>query len=703
MWSEPRVIIGDVPMIQHEFSWSLTAGPSPYFTSFVVPNGPLDNQLKAVPNPTTIKLEVFGGTNFTGFQSRVLEFNQVYLMQGKGVDDFHTMWQLGDVRFSWRGKKFYCAYNKTRQKNEIGISVTSPILDPASLRAAIDTYSVGRYLPWSVKNDGKPFSIKEILEIEMGKMDIDFDSTVSQADHSYIVENVELEGVDVYSGFANLLARSRMNLGILPNGKVYVYSIDYFDGAEIDLLLQAQAYEKTGPGILYRQELSRIRPQKVTVKFEKKVETKLVASTSQNISYEMWAPTALPLSSSGLDKQEDIELRRVLGCENIVRVPVPYSNFKVGEYIPMWRLLEAIGVSDASVRTLWFSSRLEFHIALLLTTISGGIEILGNYNLAMQLANAIKSHYRQCYQIDPYYVDQIKFWEARRVSIIDNYSHFSPPSPLWADYCIIPRVRTPSVAKNTASWAHLSYNWVVTDEDPYRQRPTLGTVVVENEALGIFRVSYPPDLTQNVEAVIPSAIDNLPGISPSASKHLWSQANLREQHTLETIISVVWQADSKEDTWGTTRYNFAGKYYPVSWDYGTGTGPNIEYLSRMEFARFPLRQFNNDGAEAVDYDPAIPLNEKIITALAASEAAKIMNQFRDRVVGQVKMAGAQMIKLNGNLKSVTYTFGEGGLQTIIDMRDTPPDPTLEQTLPQDTINYLHKHVTRGDTANEIRK
>ena len=686
-FSEPKLTIGDVPMMAQNFAWSLIPGANPFIHSFIVPKGSLNDQLSSVVNPTEIKIEVFGGTNTDPYRLRTIEIANLYLLQGMEVDNFSVSWQIADARFSWRGKKLYFSYNKTRAKNEVNLTI--PVsTDPSVLRQPFDTFASGRYLPDTVKSDGKPYHMIEIIERELTQMGIVFTPTVSSKG-AYMIENVEMEGVDIYQGLTELCARSRLQIGIRLDGSVYLYSVDFFDETQLINLVQlSQSLEKTGPGILYRQNVKRIRPKRVTVLFEKKQEVRIAQGTSEDVL----PGTRMRASNiSTVITPDDIDNRRALYAENVIRIPLQVKdpatnrNFEVGEYVAMWRFLQAYSLSETIVQENWFGSRLETLIAKRFADASGGY-LLTEATLAAHIASAIRSHYRQVYQIDPYYMDQIKIWDTRRVTIIDNFSRYTPPSPLYADACIVPKVRAPHIATGDAPWQNIAYNWIANTEDPNREKPTAGTIFIINQPLGIFGISYPGDITQVVQEIIPSAVDNIPEIA--GTNRLWTAARLRSLHTMESIISLVWRSDSRN----INPFNFQGKYFAFTFDYSNqgGFGPDIEYLSKLEFARIKIDTQNP------------PVNLSIINAVAVSEAAKLINQHIDRIVGHLKIAGFYSIELNGNIKAITYTFGfSGGLETILDLREIPPAPTTEQTLPQDAIAYLFHQVSRADQKSEV--
>ena len=702
MSATPNLTIGVVPVQQQGFSWSLTAGVEPAYHSITVPNG-LSRRLEGVQNPTTIRLEADGGLDGT-LKPTTLEFKNVWLLEPKKVDDYHVSWTLADNRFSLRGKLLYCSYNKTRAKNERRAGAAQATGTPAELRQDFDLFAAGRYLPWSVQADGKPWNVAQIIDLELAKLNIPY-RRCGNIQQVYTVENVQMDGIDIFSALRSLLAMGRLEMSIDREGQVYVYSIDYWNKTDFDTLFDMQKYRKVSGQKMYYQDRSRIRPKNINVSFEKKIETWVCNSSSDSALWEA-DRTPLPLTEYlPVWTQEDILMRRVVGCENVISIPYPIiingTEYKTGEWVQMWKYLAAIGITDAEVRTMWFSNALQITYATKLD-LAEGLVSEKNQQVAANVVSAIKAHYRQVFRIDPYVMDQIESWDCRRCGVIDTYSHFSPPSPLFADYTIIPHARNPLVAKRTAGWASETYVWKTNTRDPYRINATAGTVTMVSQPLGIFRVSYPSTAFSALKDIVPFAVLNpltrtINQANGSVGVGVLLPQNLEidPDFTLNTIISVIWATDP-----ATKTYFGPNKYYTEFFDFSAqnGKGPDINYQSRMEYARFALRELDAQGkTKNANGDP---VNLGILNSIAKTEAAKIAHQYRDFPFGGCQMAGFVDFPVQANLSEVRFTFAPNrGAVTVFGFKPVV-GPTNEQKLTQDAINFLHRHVSRSDAKNE---
>jgi hypothetical protein len=222
----PEIIVGGVPILAQEFRWEFSAGVTPYQTSIAVDNIN-SSALEAVENPTSISINVTGGVR-GDFDSVDIEIRDVWLVEPRRIDDFQTIWTVADTRYSWRGKKLYMNYNKTRQLNKKDTFITAigDTTNPVTFREPYQQFKAGRYVDYTLKPDGNPWTMFEILEKEFEDAGIKVDFSEAPNDDSYIIENVYYEGMDIYSGLRDLLNRSRLNLGINRNGSAYVFSID---------------------------------------------------------------------------------------------------------------------------------------------------------------------------------------------------------------------------------------------------------------------------------------------------------------------------------------------------------------------------------------------------------------------------------------------------------------------------------------------
>lgn len=701
-WQCPKVTIGGLPIPEQEFTWALTAGPSPYITDFWVPQADYPKFL-ALKNPLSIQWELTGGVNGIP-EPKIITFENVWLLTPARVDEVQCIWRIADARYSWQGKKMSFCYNKTRIKNELGMVISPNEISPAKLREPYDTFSQGRYVSWSVQGNGKPWTVAQILEREFGKHNIPFVNTNSQ-DLSFILENVEMEGGDIFNGLAYLLQLGRLNMSITPEGQAYIYSIFSYEYKNEDVFAtHIQTLLKTHPGTIYLQDKRKIRPFAVDVHFKKEIETWFtVGEIATSYSADQYKKTPVvgisPLAN--VWTAEDIASRRVIGLINVIQAPLQVTidgkQIQIGEWVPLHKFIAAYGISEADICQGIFGGIFETKVAMSLYN-PPTVAYDQAERIALHVCSAIKDSYRQIFMIEPYYMDRIEEWRPRRVSVINTFDRYSQVSPLFADYCTIPFLRNAPQAKGLVpAWNYDVYNWLVDVEDPKREKPTPGTVHVINQPLGIFRISYPAPKNQTTNTILPFGIDParlpLPAVGETAP--YLAASHLKATYSLATIMSVIWSVDQNDSYLPNgASYSKESKYWSVPVGFGAEGEREfhpIEYYSNAEHARFGIK------------DNAFPVNYSFLQALTHSEAARIMIGFKDFYAGVITGAGFVAAKPVANIKTVMYSLSpSNGLETIIDMRDSLPVPMLEHNLKQEHIDFLRKHISRVDNANESR-
>jgi hypothetical protein len=698
-WRCPSINISGAPLQATSISWAITSGVEPYVAKIVVNKG-ASGLLDTMPNPVFLSWTTNGGTEGEASYKSV-RFDNLYLIEKRGLDEMNDLWYLADARWLFRGKRIYCSYNKTRIANtlQVGTPATDET-DIANIRQPFELYAAGRYLPWSISSGTVPYKMSEIIQLELQKIGIYPVSNIIQ-DSDYVLENIEMNGVDFYDGMAELLSRGRLNMSVSPSGEIYIYSLDYYaDDKNIESIMALNEV-RVSPGRLYIQDKQRMRPRRVYCQFEKLMETRVIASSSNDL-----APGApLPVyENKPLWSKVDSDSKppRVIGCENVIRVPYETDNliaggtYKAGEYAPMWEYLASIGLPEDKVQQLWFSDHLYRWYAKKKELEMGTGFTVESERFSKYIIANIKNHYRQVYRIEPYWCDRIEKWYAKRVTSIDNYTKYTPPSPVFADYCVIPNQKCPIFSRRKALGETQAYNWIVRDNDIYRTRVTPGTLQVLNHDLGIFKVFFPPLVDQVISEIIPCAVAPLPYPATSSGSPLIESCHLTGSHTFETIISVKWSVAEAQD-----KFDSPSKFYSINMaPKEEGTGPPIEFVSKKEYARYSVREMNLDGTIINDQDR--PVNSELLGAIANAENSRLLMQYKNRPCGLVEVPGFVGMRLNGHMVGIIYTFDTAsGLKTTIDLRGQVPSFAVESYLTTGQLSYLYKQLPRGDFKNEM--
>lgn len=734
---KPIVKIGGQAIPAQHFTWMFSPGVEPYTTTFWVPPA-ISDSIEKLSNPVTIEINYPTFTGENQEEPSTLVLYNVYLVNRSYTDMAHVIWTVSDARWLLQGKKIYAVYNKTLVKNS-NVTAFAQTNTPADLRKYFETLAQGRYAIWTVKQDGMPYSMKEIIEAELNKLGIKLWRGATK-DLSYIVDNIFYHGLDAARVIEEMLSLSRLGLGINQQGEVYLYSVTTYEN-NMKSPIAALKESKVVDGILYAQDKSRGRPKKIRVLFEKKMETLIVATAETRTPTKditgalIYTEPLIPSIPAGAMwwTEEDIKERRVIACVNVLPNPYPVtingSERNPGDWIPIVDYLKVFGLTESFLTgSAWFNGCFEIRFLLHMKNNVYKTASLTSDQIiqAENIASTIRNHWRKTYMIDPYYIDQIKKWEPRLTSIINNYDRRQTPSPVFSNYFYLPMRRTPD-AINDPNWKNICFNWDVVLNDPFLQTPAPAECGIMNNVLGIFSVNFSQPLDPSVSMTGNFSLQTLPVPSPRSASMLMSQCYPSSSHNLLTIFSIVWERDPTASIYtqsmgdiqpGLNTDAIKKQCYAIEIEAdGEATFPEWEIVSSTEYARFAfvnriislppgLASIFGHGyvqlLAAVIKDRQTPFNLSFLQALAKYEAGKIYNQFNDLYAGTLTVPGLKTdIILCGNLVSIQFSLSPNGCTTTYSFLDILPYPSIESSLPQKYIDYLRKNVSRNDEISYL--
>jgi hypothetical protein len=740
-WQEPELKIGGVP-IQHGFNWSFVPGAAPFRTTITVDNA-ISSQIAVLENPVTITGKWHG--NIAGKDEFIdLSLQKIYIQEPRRINANQVAWELADRRREIVGHTVTIRANVTWRVNDMGSGLPDSVGDetPAVLREQFDRFALYRYIPYT-KNPltDKPWTAHELL---LKVLRSEFDTVVDEGfDLGYIQENIIWEEIPSTQAITHLAALCRENVSVDKNGVVYVYpAVDIVSGAENVMPLERPPLDG---GIIYRADLSRIRPGQLIIKFPRLEEVRLVnvfndpqATVVQASENAPW-PIAATDSNTGIKySQEDIDAGKVVGCQNVIQLPLDTEintdegpeTFMRGTWVSMESYLPAVGLTDALVRKLWFGTMLEVYHAGV-DAEQGDLEQLDP--LKLQEAAAIRAHYRQSWQIDPYWVVRWTTWDTNRAGIIDSVTRYRLPTPLWANYCVVPKVRLPQHARYPGIWKQKAYNVLVKDDDEEQLEGvveesegkqtegafTAGKISKVDEKIGIFSVQYPRAVDQTVSEIIPSAVDNLPEGSPDSNRMIFLGSRLKSWHTLEAVISVTPAVKSKtvklsseqafERGLDENESEIEEEDPELAWlrfiinPKDAGKGPLVEFKSSIEVARYPiLRGLSGEQRQLSEeaLSQGLPINTGMLAAIAQVEANKIMHTFKDRLSGYAVFPGVDVgkLKLFGPCRAIKIIWSPTqGLRSEYDLTIPPTPPDLvQQGVPEALQRFVQRRLPQEE-------
>jgi len=663
----PIVNVGGVPLFAQAVDWDFIPGSAPFRTALQFVDGPQFERIRAIRNPTTLRMVFDGAINNTPAPFD-LTIRNVFLGPPRRVDAFHWLVELTDLRSQWEGQKFTWTANRTWRKNEYGeAAVVSDPADPARVRAEIDRFARFRYLPWSIHPVTKrPWTALDLLEKCLKGLYGGHAIENWATDNGVIRENADWKEEPVQPVLDDLAEQARVGFGISEYGSIRIYDLD--STSNVTALMPVERPPIAG-GVLYLEDNRRIRPTRSAVRFEKRKETLIVASTAS-----LTAPPNEPIIGPTRDgdtpiRAEDYKTGRAVACINVVKTPRDITHngvtWQKGTWVPMSVFLDAVGLTDQNVREMWFGDLLTIYHAVL----NAGRDLSSPPDpLRYMEAVAIKQAYRQQWQMDPYWVTRWESWDTRRAALVDPVNRFSLPTPIWSDFCIVPSAFAPQHARGFAGWANRAWNYLADTDNPTRaflQSPA--ELVTVDQQAGVLCIQYPNDPESVIDRFIPTGVDNLPELSAAADVFLWQDAKLKTSHTFEAIVTVTPAVDANDEP-------SDARFFSVSSSTTDGEGPEIEWFVAEEVARYPHTQGllidSKDDAAKAAAQAGLPSNVGILAATAAAQVAASFSSYRDRLGGHVVFPGcdASKLRLFGPCRGIRIGFSpQRGLTTTYDL------------------------------------
>lgn len=701
-----KVTFAGVPIQEQNISWSQTTGVEPSLGFVIVPL-PIAEQILSQANPVSLIIHQYDTKiSSQDAQKTPIVFSNLYIINHSFFSEFSIKIHFADVRWLLQGKKVMCAYNLTLLQNG-----TAPIIPTTysaiDLKRLYNSISIGRYVSYSVKDDGTPYTLKEIIEIELKNAGVKLATKIS-VDMSYIVENIVYDGIDLGQVLNDLLRYGRLQMSVTPEGTMYVYSLSEYEDGMIRWLQR----QYVTAGRIFISNKKRARPRSVKVRFKRKMEVLCCAAPYDKNTY---GKTMGSIPSQFIDNRwvdsTVISNRRAVNCYNVI--PLPFEaeyngeTFLQGKYVPVEVFLEInhMTLDDITKQSGYYSQD------VLITTFMAKSGEERNPTLEHRcaiLAATLKEHFRQTYMIDPYIIPHIESWETTSCTIVSTFDNQPSPSTVWGDYCHIGTARNYALAKTTGHdkdfWKHSCFNHDANDgTSPAALR-------VVNHSLGIFKISY---ATTSGDLILPTKVGpNVP--IPCASNATVSliQCYPTENHTLAGIISVVYKTDM------VGKYNSPDKYYTLEY-FEDGSGGALlgeSTIAPTESAAFDTWEIHPDYeyARYQYYRPMeilysefntmsyTPLNKSFLTLSGSYEAGNVYNTFKDLYAGSVTLPTLAIdYNLSGNLSLITWLVSPTSVSTIYNFVDAIPYPTLESKLPQKYIDLLRKQIDKGGAPNEL--
>ncbi|RME87036.1 MAG: hypothetical protein D6785_02505 [Planctomycetota bacterium] len=676
----PIVEISGVFLDTESIAWAMLTGPNAHREQFEV-TGVISEKLNALKNPVSLRFEA---NAFKGAKSQLysVTFKNLYLTEVKRQTGYLHTWEISDQRILWEGRKVSRMYNIHWGGYE------NKSLLPKAGRFFADYALIQnlRYAKWSLKQAGKiafiiprgdinitaevwtaKQIIQDILENVLGVKDyID-----KLPDNGFQPENLTFDMEPVDSALNTVLKMAHGTLYQNPDGKIVLISLNEPDDKMIEFVGQFDFLD--GVDLPFKQDLSRVRPGKIRVGFEKQYE--ILFKYSED-------PLALGRPRTVLRNSSP-----PLQLENILQLPDTFisggKKYYKGSWIPVFEALNLWNndksnpppsgkpLTKSELLRRWLSENyLEFvYASYSLKGIPRQDEIWAN-----RIA-ALRHHFRKTFRVNQFWAQRVKEFKAERATLLDPITGRREPSPVFMNYTQIATFRKLLKSKNPN--AHIAAQIIKKypkDGKFENAIPCPAVVNMLDANLGIFSVDFLEDPAYFVMKFIPGEVDPIPKVAAGMSQDLtlWGRVSLKSDFRLAVILSVIFAIPNS-------------KKNKLFFDFKLDNGNDkieTEIYSTQDNARY---RFGNNMSVEFQEDGDVIVrgakldNEEVIKAIADAEKKQVEFSWIDRIeTGTFTAIGYKSgWEPRGWIKSISVQYNtQFGLVTTVSMTDAQAKPLL---------------------------
>lgn len=448
-----------------------------------------------------------------------------------------------------------------------------------------------------------------------------------------------------------------------------------------------------------------VRPSAIDVYFQPEIEIRFNSEVGAN-------PTVV---------KGDITRRLI----NVLPLPDPNLNvggktFVQGTWIPFnsalyaaWNIptdvapLPATGIpqiSDAVIRQYWFIDALH--------RMYDGLGDWNPFQVWAQRVEAVKTHYRQTYQLPREWLDRMHSIRATRIGIVDPETGTRAAAQAFTDYCIRPNTRT---ILRSPIQQFLGVNVFGYAADLAQAKSAPAVVSIPDADVGIIRLDYVLSLFGLTSQLIPSAVDNLPtaDIANLNNPLVWAGARvtsmptasmpaLAANHRVAVVISAAPAFPNSVGQMFKVRVTPQeaapilgapiGECNGPVWQMGVGPIITARFMWSDQHAHLIDAAFGTGGADIQRLEELL-VNRDDVQNMAKAVAASVYSMFKDRWQGGMVTQMNDQIKPAGNLAEVNHTLTMG--DQLLTTLSLPPERARMDALamlPASTRRILFREV-----------
>ena len=495
-----RVTIDGVPLAATApVAWRFQTGSQPYVGVYSVHK---KDWTKLEP-----KLGQEVSLSITSSQGETIEIKKLLLLHIVPTDNVHRVsFALADVRFLWPRKVIRRNYNvpvRGGTRTAFGTGETQTVVDNPAYKAT----SMKRGKPWTARE-----ALEDVLDEVAEKWQIDSWPLAAGRD--------DIDIQDVHLADSGDVCIETL-LGYIPGSSLWidadgvarvVNSTDLQSSDNRWIELETRTVEGEPGDFIDR---TGIRPQRVTVFFERELEVLLhardnwQATQSSGDPNEGYLENVLP--TVDLETEVDLWNPRTKATERVVVPP--------GTWVPVKAWLEAMDRIRPSssypwtfetLRELWIVGDLE-------GALGARFEVDDNVDgKVSERVAALRQHFRQTWRLSQLWMDRIERILPIRAGLFDPFSQTRQPASVWGECCYVlgPKGSLIADASDPASgdvYSNRTWRTRIGKAPSIVQiEPSQAVLSILDEHLGIFRIDYKLPANGTVDAIIPCNTTNGP-------------------------------------------------------------------------------------------------------------------------------------------------------------------------------------------------
>lgn len=305
------------------------------------------------------------------------------------------------------------------------------------------------------------------------------------------------------------------------------------------------------------------------------------------------------------------------------------------------------------------------------------------------LMAALKTHFRQTFQVIPQWMNKIRAIFAHRTAVLNYERATRAPATAHLQWIL---------KFNELGYSPLNRATMSVKNDDYADDLSQANVSpfvvrVLDSDLGIIRIEPQKDQTGLASEYVAGTVDgDLPSGDFADVNVFWNETRLSATYKVAVILTAIKAVPNGIGRLYETKVPLAAAARRLGIETQIGFGPEIELIQGSDTARFA---WIDDKAEAIKsaffdgdtFPEDTMVNPDAIRNLAVAQAASALAALTDRIEGQA-LYSLKKVEPTGNLRTVAHTvrvFADNSatLTTqLVASGDVPP-PDVDSLLPEE--------------------